>query len=388
MKTIKIAHVITRLILGGAQENTLLSVIGLKEISDYSVDLITGPAIGPEGSLMDRAEKEALSVIQIDELRRNINPFLDLLAFIKLIYLFKKNQYDVIHSHSSKAGIICRLAAAVSGCKIIIHTIHGLPFHDYQNNFSNIFYIFLERICAYFTTRIIVVCPEMSKKALAEKIGNLNQYTTIFSGIETQAYQNVDVMSTVALRRTFNIPENAIVIGKIARLFHLKGHDDFLLAANNIIRRHSNVYFLIVGDGVLLNELQQKAITYGIEKNIIFTGLIPTEDIPKHIACMDFVVHLSYREGLARVIPQAFLLKKPVIAYNVDGAKDIIDDSINGFLISIKDIESLIDKIDYLILNPDRRVEMGLNGYSKAVNIFPYEKMVSALDSLYRSLIA
>jgi len=386
MKKIKIAHVITRLILGGAQENTLLTVEGLQGYDDCSVDLITGPALGPEGSLFERAHLNNVSLIEIPEMRRNIHFWRDCVTLIKLFNLFRKKRYDVIHSHSSKAGIICRVAAFLAGCKIIVHTIHGLPFHPYQSNFLNTLYIFLEKICAVVTKKIAVVCPEMSRKALAQGIGTPEKFVTVYSGIETEQYKSISKQSEIGIRQQYGIPNNAIVVGKIARLFHLKGHKYLLPAAKMIIDKYPDVYFLLVGDGVLHDILKEKSRELGIEKNIIFTGLIASQSIPEYINVMDIVVHLSLREGLPRVVPQSFLLGKPVIAYDVDGAKDIIDNEKNGFLLPPKEVEILSQKIEYLLKNPDVAQKMGKEGEQKAWKLFPHEKMVSQLHALYHEL--
>ena len=137
MKKIKVAHVITRMIIGGAQENTLLSVEGLQKLSHYTVDLITGPALGPEGSLLELTQSQDVNIILVPELRRKINIYNDIISFFKLVSIIKKNKFDIIHTHSSKAGILCRLAARCAHSQVIIHTIHGLPFHDYEHPFLN-----------------------------------------------------------------------------------------------------------------------------------------------------------------------------------------------------------------------------------------------------------
>ncbi len=386
MKKIKIAHVITRMIIGGAQENTLLSVQGLKELPIYEVDLITGPAIGPEGNLLKYYQTNKINIIFINELRRNINIFYDIMSFFKLFKLIKQNKYEIIHTHSSKAGILCRLAAHFARCKVIIHTIHGLPFHKYQNPILNYFFIFLERFVARYTDKIITVCPVMTKKALAVRIGKHTQYMTIYSGINTNYFKNIPGNINSDLKRQLGIPEEAFVIGKVARLFHLKGHKYLLPAAARVIKKYPVAYFLLVGDGVLNDELKSQAKRLKIEKNIIFCGLQTPDKIYQYINIMDIVVHLSLREGLPRVVPQAFFLEKPVIVYDIDGAKDIVDDGINGYLIPPESIDLLSKKILFLIKNNDIRFKMGQRGKRKALDIFPHTIMISKLDNLYRQL--
>jgi glycosyltransferase involved in cell wall biosynthesis len=386
MQKIKIAHVITRLIIGGAQENTLLSVEGLSALDDYGVDLITGPALGPEGSLMERALANNISVKIVPELRRNINPMLDMIAFFKLFRMLKRNGYTIVHTHSSKAGILGRMAAFCAGIPYVVHTIHGLPFHEYQNRFINHVYVFLERACARLSTCVITVCPEMTKKALAKGIGRKEQYETVWSGIECAPYKTLIERTDTLIRERFHIAPDAIVIGKIARLFHLKGHCYLIDAAEKIIRQYPETIFLLVGDGILRESLEKRVQVLGISKNFIFAGLVAPREIPRYINAMDIVVHLSLREGLPRVVPQAFLLKKPVVAYDIDGAKDIIDKGINGFLIKPKVIDELSEKIGSLVLNSELRRTMGNKGAEKAWKLFPHQLMVAHLDTVYKRL--
>lgn len=385
MTQTKIAHVITRMIIGGAQENTLYSVEYLQNISDYECTLITGPELGPEGSLLERAKKSVKSLRICHFLRRNINPFYDIIALIHLYFLFRKEKYHIVHTHSSKAGIIARIAAYCANVPLIVHTIHGLAFHEYQNKCINLIYITLERFCALITHKMVTVCPEMKKKALAARIGKDEKYLVIYSGIETKDFSTITEKEIKEMKREYNINENVVIVGKIARLFELKGHTFLLKAAEKVLKRFPETIFLLVGDGILRGKLEAIAKEYGIEKNIIFTGLINPKDIPAHIAAMDIVVHLSLREGLARIIPQSFLLKKPVISYTIDGAADIIEDGKNGFLLSPEAIDEVAEKIIFLIENPEIRTQMGKHGKIHAEEYFPVEKMIQALDTLYQN---
>jgi glycosyltransferase involved in cell wall biosynthesis len=177
------------------------------------------------------------------------------------------------------------------------------------------------------------------------------------------------------------------VVGKIARLFHLKGHEYLIQAARRILDKHPQVFFLLVGDGLLRDRLIRDIRAYNIENNFIFTGLVSPDSIPEYIYAMDIVVHLSLREGLPRVVPQSFLLKKPVIAYDCDGAIDVIDDQINGFLIEPRSISTLTEKLSYLIENKTVRTRMGAAGARKAWALFPHTVMIDQLDLLYRELV-
>ena len=380
---IKIAHIITRLIVGGAQENTLLSVIELQKKKEYDVTLISGPTIGPEGNLYDQIKAYGVNLRIISHLGREISIWADLYALIQLYRLIKQERYDIIHTHSSKAGIMGRIAAYYAGVSCIIHTIHGLPFHCYQSDWLNGLYIMMEKIAGRYCHCIVTVAHAMSQKAIYAGIAAPEKFHTVYSGMDLDLFLKPSV-DEKSLKQKLGIPPDTYVIGKIARLFHLKGHDMLLRIAPFIKRRYDNVIFLLIGGGILEQELRRRIKLLGMEKNFIFTGLVTPEEIPGFISIMDIVVHLSLREGLARVIPQAFAVGKPVITYALDGAPEMIDDGINGFLVKPFDQESLIEKIVFLLEDPLLRKNFGMQGKKRVDPFFRKEFMVSRLHDIYQ----
>jgi len=392
---VRIAHIITRLILGGAQENTVLTVEGLQKIDNYEVTLFTGPPRGPEGSLIEEAQKRGVKLIIIESFRRNIHPWMDIKSFFKLYSLLKKEKYHIVHTHSSKAGILGRFAAWITGTPVIIHTIHGLPFFPYQHKFMNFMAVNMERIIALITDKIITVCDNMTKKAHRARVAPLNKFFTIYSGMELDEFLNVKENKT--LKESLGIKDSELVIGKIARLFELKGHRFLLKSAKEVISQFSNVKFLFIGDGILKDKLKKQAVELGIENKIIFTGLVPREKIPDYISIMDIVIHVSLREGLARAIPQALACGKPVVAFNIDGADEVIRDGQNGFLLPAPDIseekwtsydsDKLTSSVLNLLKDENLRKKMGGEGRKVVDPIFRAEHMVGEIDNLYRQLL-
>ena len=392
---VKVAHIITRLILGGAQENTVLTVEGLQKIGNYEVTLFTGLSLGPEGSLLEEAKKRGINLVIIDSLRRNIHPWLDFKSLFTLYLLLRKGSYHIIHTHSTKAGILARMAAWNAHAPIVIHTIHGLPFFPYQNRFMNFMAVNLERLVAQGTDRIITVCDTMVKKAHRAKVAPLNKFSTIYSGMELNEFLNIK--ENKDLKKSLGIKDDELVVGKIARLFELKGHRFLLKSAKEVISKFPNVKFLFIGDGILRDELKKQAIELGIKDNVIFAGLVPREKIPDYISIMDIVVHVSLREGLARAIPQAFACGKPVISFSIDGADEIIKNGRNGFLIPTPDIAEeewrnyestqLSSCILELLRNENLRKKMGREGKKIVDPIFRAEYMVEKIDDLYKKLL-
>jgi len=386
MRKIKVLHVITRLILGGAQENTIFTVWGLNKNDFYEVELATGPPIGPEGSLIEEAEKREIKLKIIHHMRREINLFRDLLAFIELYLLIRKGKYTIVHTHSSKAGILGRLAARVAGVKIIIHSIHGLPFFEYQNRFLNYIYILCERFTALFTDRLISVCDAIAKKAIVAGVAKKDKFKTIYGGIELNHYFNSDV-SIAEKQKELNLDPDVPVVGNISRLFDLKGHNYLLEAASQVVDVFPKAKFLLVGDGILRERLIRQAEDLRIRDNIIFTGLVERTEIPKLISVMDVVVHTSLREGLPRVLPEALAMAKPVIAFEIDGIVEIIEDGMNGYLIPPQDSRELANSIIRLLQDKEKARRMGEAGRGMVSPAFEAEVMLQRISDVYRESI-
>lgn len=383
---LKIAHVITRLIVGGAQENTLATVRELQKNPAYTVVLITGPGLGPEGSMEDTAQKQKITMILFSQLRRAINPIRDTIVFFQLLFHFIRNRYDIVHTHSSKAGILARLAAFCARCPVIIHTIHGLPFHPYEKKWKNELYIFLEKNCAKVSDKIITVSDTMRDKALAAGVGRKDVYRTIYSGMAIDVFLDADQHRS-KMRKKLNFSDTDIVVGKIGRLFHLKGHDFVIDAAKTIIAEIPQIKFLFVGGGILFDDLQHQITDMGIENHFVFTGLVPPTDIPALIASMDILVHTSLREGLARALPQAQACGKPVVTFDIDSAHEVVIHQQTGYLIQPGDRNGFIDAVCCLAKKPELRSAMGVRGRKNVYPRFCEKYMAQQIDNLYKELL-
>ena len=390
---ITVVHIITRLILGGAQENTILTVEGLEARPEYEVILISGPALGPEGELIKRVRDSGVELIIVPEMRRNINPFLDMAAFIKLLFLMRRLKPDIVHTHSAKAGILGRWAAFLSGVKIIVHTLHGLSFYPYQNKLVNAFYIIAEKTAAWITTKFICVADAMTEKSLKAGIGQPEKYTTIYSALELDKFAPQEPDSEVKRRLGL---ANHKVVGTIARLFPLKGHEYIIRIAVRIIRDVPDVKFLFVGDGSISDQLKREVSGRGLDDWFMFTGLVPPAQIPSMIQAIDILVHPSLREGLARTIPQSFSLGKPVVSFDVDGARELVINSQTGFLIPApasanqtkESLDQMAQAIIFLLTNPDQARQMGQNGKKSIRPNFDANYMVKRIIEQYVDLIA
>ena len=384
-KPIRVLHIITRMIVGGAQENTLLSVIGLDAMPEYEVTLVSGIDRGREGELLSEARAKT-NLLIVPEMGRSINPFSDLVAFWKIYRLIKKGRYHIVHTHASKAGVLGRIAAWLAGTPLIVHTLHSLVFHDYQPWIVNRTWRIVKKICAPMTDFFISVSSIIVDKAIKAGIDKPEKFRTIYSGMELDWFLNAN-FDGKAIRKEFGIPENVPVVGKIARLFPLKGHDELMDAAPEIVKRVPNVRFFLIGDGILYEHLQKRATEYGILENFVFAGLIPRERIPEMISAMDVVVHTSLREGLARVLPQALAMGKPCVSFDIDGAPEVVINDKTGYLVDVYDAVGLAERISKLLENPELRKEMGENGRRHVDPAFRTETMVKEIAEVYDMLL-
>lgn len=383
---IRVLHIITRMIVGGAQENTLLSVVGLDAMPEYDVTLISGIDRGREGELLTQA-RETSHLIVLPEMGRSINPFSDLVAFWKLFQMIKAGRYHIVHTHSSKAGVLGRWAAWLARTPLIVHTLHSLVFHDYQPWLINRALWITKKACAPITDFFITVSEVISEKAVAAGIDKPEKFRTIYSGMELDWFLNANFDSD-SVKREFGIPLDAPVVGKIARLFTLKGHDQLMDAAPEIVRLVPNVRFFLIGDGTLLEALQERASKYGILENFVFAGLIDRERIPEMISAMDVVVHTSLREGLARVLPQSLAMGKPCVSFDIDGAREVVIDDYTGYLVDAFDSENLARRIAVLLNDKELRITFGANGKRHVDPNFRAEKMVADISDVYQMLLS
>ncbi len=382
----RIAHVITRLIVGGAQENTLLCCEDLIRDHGDDVLLITGPTTGPEGTLMNRAS-QAVRTVVVPSLVRDISPWHDWRAYRELRRILTDFKPDVVHTHSAKAGILGRAAAWNLGVPVVIHGVHGAPFYPYQNFVVREFYKFCERAAARRCHAMISVADAMTELMVSGKIAPREKFTTIYSGMEVEPFLQSEALRKET-RREFGFSDSDIVVGKIARLFRLKGHEFVIAAAPRIVAKNPNIRFFFVGDGLLAEQHRREIARLRLEKYFVLVGLVPPERIPAMISATDMIVHTSLREGLARVLPQGLLSGKPVISYDIDGAREVVLDGVTGFLLPPKSIDALADAILRLADDGDLRNKMGKAGQQNFAQQFNHHFMTQKIRDLYEKLLS
>ena len=383
----RIVHIITRMIVGGAQENTRFNCLDL--VRDYGDDvtLITGPSLGAEGSLLDKYQDPDLKTILVPELIRSIRPWTDFRAARILQKHLTQLRPDVVHTHSAKAGILGRSVAWKLKIPCVVHTVHGAPFHPYQAWPVRKFYQICERWAARRCHRLISVADAMTDLLVEAKIAERSKFVTIYSGMDIEPFLNAD-QNRLQLRKDLGIRPEDIVVGKIARLFHLKGHQYLLACAQRVVQADPRIRFLLVGDGILRESLEKEIASMGLKNHFIFTGLVPPHEIPDLIGAMDMLMHVSLREGLARALPQALLAGKPVISYDIDGAKEVVIEDQTGILLPPKSTQPLGDAILKLATDADLRTRLGLQGRLLCQERFGHQPMTKQIRRLYQQILS
>ncbi len=408
-----ILHISTRLILGGSQENTILSCEGQASLG-HDVHLAFGPIYGPEGSLLERAERfrthdgRQIGCHEVPSLVREISIGNDRACLRELAELIDRLRPDIVHTHSSKAGVLGRMAASKAyehsdnARPAIVHTIHGPPFmpgQDLKTRAKNWIYTRAERFAADRCHSIVSVADAMTEQFLARGIGREGQYTTVRSGMETERFLKPGPgRSRHDARSSLGFTPDDFVIGTVARLAEHKGHDTILDALGNDLRTDKRWKLLWVGDGWWSDRLLARVEDMGLAGQVVATGLVPQQRIPFVMRAMDVLCHPSEREGLPRTVPQALLSGVPVVASDCDGTPEacldpftdpgIPESRATGRLFPVGDADRLRAAIRWMHENPGLRAQMGAQGRAICASAFSAATMVSALEDVYRDAIA
>lgn len=383
----RVAHVITRMIVGGAQENTLFNCRDLVEMYGDEVLLVTGPALGPEGDLLFAGGgRLPFAVAEVPSMRRSIHPWRDWASYRAVRRILRDFRPEVVHTHSAKGGVIGRLAAWSLGVPAIIHTVHGAPFHPYQRWWAKTPIQWAERFAARRCHALVSVADAMTQLLVDAQVAPREKFITIHSGMDVEPFLAADRWREETRRELGFRPED-VVIGKIARLFHLKGHQFVLEAAPRIVAACPQVRFLFVGDGVLRGELERRAASAGLSDHFRFTGLVPPSRIPALVGAMDILVHASLREGLARALPQALIAGKPAVSFDVDGAHEVVISGETGWLVPPLAIDQLADALIRLAASPADRARLGGQGRTRFTDQFRHETMTRRLRELYGRIL-
>ncbi len=374
----KVIHLVTRLDLGGAQQNTLHTVRHL-DPSKFEAVLLCGPG----GMLDEEVRKDPrMRVIFIESLHRDISPFHDLLALLELAKVFIAEKPAIVHTHSSKAGILGRLAAVLAGVPIVVHTYHGFGFHDRQPAFVKNLYVYLERLCARFTSALIFVSKANIDYAADHGLVNRNDAVLIRSGVKLAGLPAT--IDAAALKMSAGIGKHKLLVVSIGNLKPQKNAGDFISAAAAVLAEVPEARFVFLGDGPQRLALEARAFTLALEGKVLFLGW--RRDAAQWLAAADLFVLTSLWEGLPRALVEAMKSGLPSVCYATDGVKDLIQNDVNGYMVEPGDHAALAGRVGALLKDEPLRKRLGGAAAAAIGPEFDIDGMVRSQETLYERL--
>jgi glycosyltransferase involved in cell wall biosynthesis len=361
-------HLITRLLKGGAEAKTIATVRGLEEY-----EFTVGYGAEYDQEQVELLEREGTATKRF-HLIRHYNPLTTVPAVLSLAWYLRREDFDIVHTHSTEAGIIGRFAAALADVPNILHTVHGVPFADDRNDLLNRFVLASERQATKYTDRMVTNADVIAEDYLKRGIGQPEQYTTVYSGVDLDAFADVEPAEDLSGKRP-----RVVMVGRLA---DGKGHEVLLEAVASMDDFEGSVS--IVGDGPLYDSLEEEIEERGLSDQVFLTGF--RDDVPGVLAASDVLVLPSFREGTPRVITEAMASGLPVVATDIAGIPEQVEDGEEGFLIPTGDSGTLGKRMGDLVENSELREQMGERGLERAER-FSVESMVEELDGVYRELL-
>jgi glycosyltransferase involved in cell wall biosynthesis len=391
LEKVKVIHIITRLDKGGSAENTLLTTMGLDK-NKYEVVLIKGLSLESEMSAEERtsldeglkqAELKGVKLITVPSLIRRINPMLDLQALFRLYRIFLQKKPAIIHTHTSKAGILGRWASFFARVPIVVHTPHGHIFYGYHGKIKTKLFILIEKLTAMITDMIITLTKREKDDHIQFDISKSHKFAVIHSGVNLEDFSK-NFVNSDELKRDLGIPITDSIVGTVGRLVEIKGHRYLLDAARLVLNKLPNVTFLLIGDGHLMTELINHASALGIKNKVIFGGW--RGDVAQLINAFDIFVLPSLNEGMGRVLVEAMAMGKPIVASDIGGIPDLVKDGTNGILFPPRDVHAMAEAIMKLLLDRELARKMGKEGERTSLN-YDTGVMVKNIERLYEDVL-
>jgi glycosyltransferase involved in cell wall biosynthesis len=378
MRRLSVCHLITQLELGGAQRNTLYTLAHLDR-ARFEPSLISGTA----GVLDGEASALGIPFTSIPELIRPIAPARDAVALFQLTRALQRLGPDIVHTHSSKAGVLGRVAAALARVPIVIHSVHGWGFHPGQNRLKRGLFIALEKLAAPLTTQFIAVSEANRSTGDACGIAPAPRFEVIYSGVELEKFRRA--ADSGRLRRELQIDQHTPLVGMIACLKPQKSPIDFVKLAARVAGEVPGAQFVLAGDGELRGEVEAEVRQQNLVSRFHLLGW--RNDPETIVGDLDVLVLTSRHEGLPRVCPEAMAAGKPIVATAVDGTPEAVADGINGFVHPFGAVEALAQSVVTLLRDPELRRQFGQAGRRRSI-AWDIDEMVRAQERLYLELAA
>ena len=378
----KVFNVITKLAVGGAQE-TALAYCSQLDPSRWTTTLVTGPERSPEGDLFEEARRRGVPVVTVPSLRRPIRPVADARAVIQLVRLFRRERPDIVHTHSSKAGLVGRLAARIAGVPVVVHTVHGWSFHEGMSPAGRAVAVRIERLAARWTSTLVVVADHDAEIGGEQGIGRWGQYALVRSAVDVEGLRRA-AASRVDARAALGIPEGVPVVGTVTRLCRQKDPATLLRAARRIVDSRPDARLVVVGDGPMRADVEQLVDDLRLRSHVTLLG--PRADVAALLPGFDAFVLSSRWEGLPRVVVEAMAVGVPVVATDVGGIHEAVVDGESGLLAPAGDAEALAASVLRVFDEPGLAHRLrGAAG--ERVDEFDIGVMTDQLDDLYSGLV-
>ncbi|MCM8800408.1 MAG: glycosyltransferase family 4 protein [Candidatus Omnitrophica bacterium] len=383
MSKIKILHIITRFDKGGSAKSVYNLVLGLDK-ERFDLTLISGPDNILYQDNIQLFMQSGIRYICIPELVRNINIIKDIKAFFKLYSFIKKERFDIVHTHTSKAGILGRWAARLARIKIIVHTPHGHIFYGYFNWLLSRIFIYLERVTAGITDAIIPLTEIEKQEYILYKIAKPAKFFPIFSGIDLNNFR-LKKYDPLQVKKELNIPSGYLVIGTVTRLEPVKGNKYFIISLKKVIKAVSNLKVLIVGEGSQRKHLESLLKRYHLDNYVVFLGF--RDDIDKIISSLDLFILSSLNEGMGMCLLEAQAKGVPVVATRVGGIPSVVKDGLTGRLVPAKDPQAMAEAIIYLLSDDLKRKAMAKEALNWIDERFSILTMIEKHTELYNMFL-
>jgi len=394
-KHIKVIHIITRLDMGGSAQNTLLTALN-HDPQRYSVCLIKGSThesamTEEETQLVNNqlatAKKQGIEVVDVPALVRRISPFNDIKSFVSIFRILSKLKPDIVHTHTSKAGILGRLAAWMARIPIIIHTPHGHVFYGHFGRSLSRIFLQMEKLLGRITHHQIALTPEECNDYLSLRVSQPSNTSVIHSGVDLHRFSK-GAKQRARKRKELGIPPDSLVIGYVGWLIPIKGVTHLVNAMARVVEQHPKSILVLVGKGDDKGEeeikLKEQVERVGLTDKVSFLGWRP--DVDEIMGCFDIFVLPSLNEGMGRVLVEAMAAGLPIVASRVGGIPDLVKDGKNGLLVPPADVSALEKAISALLENKEKRKRMGEAG-TKICRQYSAEAMVEQIDNLYAALL-
>jgi glycosyltransferase involved in cell wall biosynthesis len=377
---IRVLHVLTRLSLGGSSENTLATMVALRAAGYDGPLAVSLPA--SEAPVVESARRRGCRLLDVPGLGREVAPLRDLGALRALLRIVADERPQIVHTHTSKAGFLGRLAARLRRVPAVIHQPHGHVFYGYWGPWRSAAFARLERLAAAWTDRLVALTPREVEEHVARGIGTPAQWVVVPSGVPLAEVRGA-APSRAAARQRLGLAADRLVVAGVGRLVPVKGFDLLVEALPRLAAEAPGALVLLVGDGPERPALEARAAALGVGDRLRITGA--TAEVPLHLAAADLLAAPSRNEGMGRVLVEAMALGLPVVGARVGGIPDVVAEGESGRLVPPEDAPALGEALLALARDPALRARLGAAGARRA-EAFSSEVAARGMGALYDDL--